>query len=198
MKKMSLISVMLVSALSVFAGMEVVNVGSFSASGTSALTEKFIAPDNGVIMGDALYLSATTNTTLTISKPSLSTKMEAAEAADTSLSVYVSSSNTLNGFTLTTDDSLIVGGVKTKISTLGAYTAATHYQAITVATAVTAADNETIYVVDATDDLTFPVVTSGQTALRNIFTGYRNMPVYLSLPAAGGAMVMGGTYSVLK
>jgi len=195
----TILSVLLIGGCSVFAGDKVMGYESFGKSGVSALTEVMLDAGNGYILGEALYVDSTTNTTLTISKPHKKTTMAAAESADTSLAIHVSSSNVVSGFTLTTDDYLIVGGVKTKISALGAYTAATRQQAVTAATAVTAADNDVIYVIDASNDITFPVTAAAdQSNLRNIFSGYKNMPVYLSLPIAGGTMVIGGTYSVRK
>ena len=201
MKKFSLISILLVMAVSVFAGgLEVKSIGSFGGSGAAAAVAVYIDSANGTIKGDALFLDSTTNTTLTISRASKKTTTAVAEVAGTAVSIHVSADDTLAGYTLTTDDYLIIGGVKTKIAVLGAYTAATKQQAITTTDNVTCADNEVVFIVDASeDDITFPVTAAAdQSNLRNIFTGNMNMPVHLSLPAAGGTMIVGGTYSVLK
>jgi len=202
-KSIVIMTLIIVSAIVAIAGMEISDKASFSATGDAAGT----AIDKGVgkIANVALCLSVDTNKTLTVYRAKYATKLQAAVSASTTVVIHTpGGSNSVNGFTLTTSDFLLVrdtgsnGWQLRQVSAIGAYTA--YYTSYTVAANVTAADDSPVYVVDATDNVSIPAdASSDQTKLQYMFVGFGNMPVYLKLATGSGPnSIVSGTVDYVR
>jgi len=206
MKKSMVLIVALIVATAIGAiagGMTVTDKASFSATGDAAGT----AIDKGVgkIANVALCLSVDTNATLTVYRAKYSSSLQAAVSASATVVMYTpGNSNKVSGFTLTTDDYLLVrdtgsnGWQLRKISAVGVY--ASNYTSYTVASAVTAASDSPVYVVDATDNMSIPADSSSdQTKLQYMFVGFSNYPIYLLLGTGSGPnSIVSGTVDYVR
>lgn len=201
MKKTIALSLALVALAGVaFAGLSVIKRGSFSDTGTPAAAVEIVIPAAGGIITDtALCLSVETNATLTVRRPQYETTAVAASTTNT-IQLYTTSSNVVQGFTLTTSDFLLVynatsGFQLEDISAIGVYASGKTTYTLAANTAVAAGD--IVYVIDTSDNVAIAgVASANQTGLCNMFTGYRAKPVHLSIPVAAGDVVLSGTYAV--
>ena len=205
--KISLLVIALSAGASiVFAGVNVQSRGSFSALGNTAITT--IPASSGASIRDVtLSASVESNKTLTVYRPRYTTETAAAIANSTTATVYCpSASNTVSGFSPTTSDFLLVrtegtqGYQLRQISSISSYNTTTKVQTYVLASAVTAADGDPVYVVDATDNVAIPLTTgSAVIPYRYMFTGFTGQPVTLSLAAgAGASSSISGTYDIEK
>lgn len=196
MKK--LISFAAATALS--CGMVLADIqGSFSATGDAAGVG--IAAQNGAIECVQFVGLVATNKTLTIHRAQYDTEMAAA-ASSTTVTVYCASSNTVDGFTPTTSDFLIIetssGLLLRQISSVGTYNSTTKVQTYVMTASTTAADGDKVFVADATYALSVPLTTT-RLDVDNLFVGYKNKPVYLQLASgAGASSIITGSYRVKK
>ena len=206
-KSIIMITLLIATVLSAVAGMEVIDKASFSATGDAAGTA--IDRVKGATISDvALCLSVDTNKTLTVYRGKYETELQAAVSASTTVVIFTpSGSNSLNGFTITTDDFLLVkdtgsnGWQLRQVSAIGAYTSTGGgYTSYTVAANVTAAVNSPVYIIDATDNVSIPASSStDQTNLRYMFTGFGGMPVYVKLATGSGPnSIVSGTVDYVK
>ena len=208
MKKtaLALLTMILVSGIAL-AGYNVKLKASFSGTGTSAAAVGVTIPANdGYAISDTMYISCETNANLTIYRPRYKSTAFAAASAATSIVVHTDSSNTLDGFSLTTSDYILVRHTGTsgyqlaKTTQVGAWSAGTtNATTYGLDTSVTCSAEDPVYLIDVDDNLTFPcLASSDQTDLHSIFTGFRDMPLYLTIPVTAGVTVLGGTYDVVK
>ena len=97
MRKLILISMLVLVAAVSFAGLKEEKVAQFGATGTAdAALALTIDGQNGFILDKSMYLSVTTNATMSIYTPSQVTKSDAASATN-SIVIHTSASNVLNG-----------------------------------------------------------------------------------------------------
>lgn len=209
MNKIASIVVMaVVLATSVFAGeLRMMEVDSFSGTRTdsAAALNVYIPARDGVIYNQSLCLDVSTNANVTIYRGKYSKEMAAAASSATNVWIHTTSSNKVAGFTPTSSDYIIVndstgtGYQLSQIIEAKGYTNATRRTEYGLATAITAADGDDVYFVDATYNLTIPgKASTDQTNLKNLFTSYRDQPLCIQVPTTAGTCVVGGTIKVLR
>lgn len=205
MKKVTNVAISLVCLFmvgSAIAGLSVINRGSFSGTGTGAAAIEVVIPaQNGIIRNMATMMNCDTSATVTVYRPHIETEAYALSTS-TTVQVHTASSNTVNGFSPTTSDYLLVrngtsGYQLRKISSIGAWDSSNKATTYVLASSVTMAVDDPVYVADVTLNVSIPALAGvDQTDLRYTFTGYRKMPVLISVPASAGDAVISGTYDV--
>lgn len=188
--------------------LELNDVGSYSGTRTdsSANLDVAVPAYQGVLWNEAFLVDVSTNANITIFRAREDSKAAAAVSATTNIWVYTpQASNTINGFTPTTSDYLLVshsgssGYQMAQINEIKAWSNATHKTQYELLSTVTCAANDKVYFVDASDNLTVPgKASTDQTNLRNLWTSKRNQPVVLRVPTSAGTSVISGTFKVLR
>jgi len=178
---------------------------TFSTTGSPAAAASVTIPgERGYILNESMMVDVATNANMTIYRARDISSAEAAVSATTNINVYTQGSNSWSGFTPTAATDYILvrnatsGYQLSQIKTIVSYNSTTNFTSYTLETALTAAADDPVYVVDATDNVTVPLKASStvQMALRNIFTGKRDMPVNLNIPVTAGNSVLSGTYTI--
>lgn len=206
MKKrlLSVLAVLLV-ALGVV-GFKVIEMASFNGTGTSGAAVTVTIPaDNGYVLVDSMYVTCETNASMTVRRPQRKTKAYAAVSATTNIVFYTKGSNTVDGFSPTAGtDAIIVlnstsGYQYSVLAQCTDYDSTTNITTYTLGTAITCAANDPVYIVDISDNITWPCLAStAQVDVRYPFTGFDSMPVQATIPVTAGAVVLGGVYSVVR
>ena len=188
----------------VCAGLNDYAVGTFQDTGTSEAMAFTNPNGNGYVVDETMYVTCSTNVNMSIYKPSLRTSADSAVAGTTNILIHTDSSNTLDGVTLAAADSILIynGTSGWQLAGLGALVQAnttTNWTQWSLDTSITCSADDLVYFVDTTDIVTFPCLSgTAQTDHKYVFSGKRNMPVHIAVPASGGAMVLGGMYRIVR
>lgn len=192
-KMVILAAAMLMGAIAI-AGVTAISEGTFFTSGTNAATV-VIPKQSGTISDVNMYLSIATNATITIHRAKVSAPASAASSA-TIITLPTTATNTIGGILVTTSDFLIVGNSLLDIAGLAAANSATVMK-ITNTTSCVVELNEPVYVCDQADIIQFAgKTTQAGTAIPYVFTGFRDMPVGIQVPANTGAILLSGRYEI--
>ena len=201
----SLLTCLMIAGVALGAGMVVTKWNSFSATGTPAAgANTTIIGERGYIVNQTLHVDVETNVTLTAYRARDNSSAEAAVSATTNINLYTQGSNSWSGFTPTAAADYILvsnadsGYQLSQIASIVSYTSASNFTTYTLGTAITAAKDDVVYIVDATDNVAIAIKSNNQynVALPYMFTGKRDQPIYLDIPVTGGNTILSGTYTI--
>ena len=187
-------------------GFKVLKMASFNGTGTSAAAVTVNIPaGNGYVLVDSMYVTCETNASMTVRRPKRSSKVYASVSAATNIVVFTKGSNTVDGFSPTVGTDAIIVYNKTSgyqyavLDLVSDYSATSNTTSYNLGSAVTASAKDVVYIVDITDNLTFPcLAATAQVDVRYPFTGFDKMPVQVTIPVGGGTVLVGGVYSQIK
>jgi hypothetical protein len=178
----------------------VVNREQFFMNVSAAITQAFLPAQNGKIVSEELNIELQTNATLSVYAPYAEVKI-AARGSTSSMSIYTTASNSVNGVALETGDFVLYNdsAIATKravILAIGAYAdGATTYSITTVATNLAA--GEKVWIADKNEAHSIAIKGGvKQLRLPYMFVGNKNLPVLLEVPAAAGNGSVYGTYAL--
>ena len=198
MKKTGFFLLALLVCATSFAGTELVERGSFAASGEEAA---FTIPlrKGSQIVSKSLYASVETNQNLVIYRPYKITETTAGTGGRTTAFIK-GATNTLSGvtagdFLLFKNESSGAYSIR-EISSYIGWTEGRNY-AFAVSS-IAYAIGDTVHIILASDTLSIPITTdSSSIQYEDIFTGFVSQLVHLQMDAGSGSQtVFSGTYDV--
>jgi hypothetical protein len=179
----SIVGLLLVAGMA-FAAVSVVDKLSFSATGQSATWT--LPAKAGNFWDVDLMAYVATGGNITVYCPIKESKLAITSAGGTSLSIYTTSSNVLDGVTISADDFILIDNAGTytlaNISATGVYT--NNISEFTVG-AFTATAGAKVYLCELADILTIPVEATVEQYFKGLVVGKLGMPLHF----VGGAAV---------
>ena len=199
MKKTGFFLLALLVCATSFAGIELVDRGSFAGSGEGS--SAFIPSRNGeLIYNTSLSASVETNKNLTVYRPSITTKIKVTNL-NTAVTVYAPKTNAFasvgvgDSVLLKTSSGSVVVSAVTSNSGWNAF-----HEAVVLRTAdtLTTTMGDELYIIFGEDEFSIPLTTSSSSTLyENMFIGFFGHPVFLEVESGSGpATVFSGTYDV--